>query len=189
MEKQIGFYRSIRVVALVTVLILLVPLVAMQFTNEVAWSVGDFLLMGLLLFTMGVLYVLITRNEFSIAYKVASGLAIGATFLMIWANLAVGLIGAGPNAGNLMYIGVLSIGILFTFLSQFKPIGMARAMYVTALALVLLAVIALLTNMHEYPGSSVNEIVGVNGFFAALFLLSGFLFYYSAKYQHKSVAK
>jgi hypothetical protein len=53
---------------------------------------------------------------------------------------------------------------------------MQRTMYAMVLALVLLTVIALLTNMHEYPGASIKEIIGVNGFFAVLYTISGFLF-------------
>jgi hypothetical protein len=57
MEKQQNFFLTIPGVAVVTGLILLIPLVAMQFTNEVNWSVTDFILMGSLLFGTGTLLV------------------------------------------------------------------------------------------------------------------------------------
>ena len=102
---------------------------------------------------------------------------------MIWANLAVGLIGSGTNPGNLMYFGVVAVGIIGIVLSRFSPGGMERAMYITALMLVLVVGIALFANMDEYPGSSVDEIVGVNGFFATLFTVSGSLFRFAARKQ------
>jgi hypothetical protein len=181
MKAQVKLYRSIIGVALVTALILLVPCVAMQFTDEVNWSATDFIIMGAILFTTGFLYKLITMSSANVAYRVATGLALGAMLFMIWANLGVGLIGSGPNLGNLMYIGVLVVGIIGTILSHLSPAGMERAMYATALAVLLVAAIALLANMHQYPGSSVAEILGVSGLFAMLFTLSGLLFRYAGK--------
>jgi hypothetical protein len=60
---------------------------------------------------------------------------------------------------------------------------MERALYATALTLVLVAIVALLAKMDEYPGSSITEIIGVNGFFAIMFTLSGLLFRYVAMVQ------
>jgi hypothetical protein len=183
MNKQIKFFQSIPGAALVTVLILLIPFVAMQFTDEVNWSPGDFMIMGTLLFGTGVSYVLITRYMVNMVYRAAVGLALGSTLFMIWANLGVGLIGSGPNPGNLMYIGVLAIGIIGTIISRFKPGRMERAMYAMAGSVVMLAAIALLANMDEYPGSSVTEIIDVNGLFTLLFAVSGLLFRYAAFQQ------
>lgn len=188
MEKQIKFYQSIPAVALVTVLILMVPLVAMQFTDEVNWSITDFLAMGGLIFGTGVLFVLVMRLSSNIVYKVAAGLAIGATFFMIWVNLAVGLIGGGPNAGNLMYAAVIVVLLIGIYLSRYTAAGMERAMYMTAGTFVVLTLIALMTKMYEYPESSVIQIVGVNAFFATPFIVSGLLFRYVALEQQNKKA-
>src|SRR4051812_20723011 len=106
MEKQKNLSRSIYWVALVTAAILSIPLLAMLFTNEVNWNVLDFIIMGILIFCTGFSYVLLTRYSPNIIQRAAVALAIGSTFLLIWVNLAVGLIGSGPNAANLMYIGI-----------------------------------------------------------------------------------
>ncbi len=58
---------------------------------------------------------------------------------------------------------------------------MARALFATAFAQMLVAVIALIAGMHQYPGSSVSEILSVNGFFAALFVGSALLFREAAR--------
>ena len=189
MEKQSTYSRSILGVALVTLLILSIPLVAMQFTDEVKWSVVDFILMGTLLFGTGVLFVLVMRLSSNIVYKTALGLAIGATFFMVYVNLAVGLIGGGPHAGNLMYAGVILVLIVGIYLSRFTAAGMERAMYLTAGTFAVLTAIAFLTKMYEYPGSSVMEIVGVNVFFATPFVVSGLLFRYVALEQAKKNEK
>jgi hypothetical protein len=189
MEKRQKFSRSILSVALGTALILSVPLVAQQFTDEVNWSVADFLVMGVLIFSAGLSYVLITRYVTNIVHKAAIVMALGSTFLMIWANLAVGLIGSGPNPGNLMYLGVIAVGLIGTFFSRFTPAGMERTLYAMALAVVLLAIIALATNMQQYAGSSVAEIIGVNGFFTVLFGISGLLFRYVVLLKSQSIEK
>lgn len=178
MQKQKNLSKSILWVAFITALILSIPLVAMQFTNEVNWSVADFIIMGILIFGTGFSYVLLTRSSLNIIHRAAVALAIGSTFLLVWSNLAVGLIGSGPNAANLMYIGIVAIVITGTFLSRFTAKGMERVMFTAAIALVLFAVIQLLAKMYQYSGSSVIEIIGVNAFFATLFAVSGLLFRY-----------
>lgn len=186
MEKPVKFYQSIPAVGIATIVLLMIPLVAMQFTDEVNWSIIDFLIAGALLFGTGVLFVLVLRSTASVVFKCALGLAIGATFLMSWANLAVGLIGAGPNPGNLMYIGVIAILIIGVFASRFNAAGLERAMYATALALVTVTVIALLSGMQDYPQSSVIEILGVNLFFITPYVLSGLLFRYLQQKSQES---
>ena len=181
MEKQTKLYPSLIGVGLVTVLILLVPLVAMQFTSEVDWGPADFLIIGALIFSTGLAYVLLTRGAANTVYRIAAGLALGTTFLLIWANLAVGLIGSGPNAGNLMYMAVVFVAVIGAIRARFKAAGMEFAMYATAAALVVLAGIAISAGMQHYPGSSVSEILGVSGFFAGLFLVAGSLFRYAAR--------
>ena len=49
-------------IALGTAFILLVPLVAMQFTDEVAWDLADFVVAGILLFGAGLAYELIATK-------------------------------------------------------------------------------------------------------------------------------
>jgi hypothetical protein len=178
MKKQISVSQSVLWVALVTAVISFIPLMAMQFTNEVDWSAGDFVIMGILVFTTGFSYVLLIRSSSNIIYRAAVALAVGSTFLLIWANLAVGLIGSGANAANLMYAGIVAIVIIGTFLSRLTAKGMERVMFTAAITLVLIAIIQLLTKMYQYPGSSVIEIIAVNGFFATLFAVAGLLFRY-----------
>lgn len=177
------FLHTIPGAAVITLLILSIPLIAMQFTQEVDWGVGDFIVMGILIFSMAVAYVLLARYAPNFIHRAAIGSAAGTTFLMIWANLAVGLIGAGSHAGNLMYIGVVAVVIIGTYFSRFTAKGMELTMFCAALSILLIAVIALLANMQSYPGSSIAEIISVNAFFALLYCISGLLFRYLALQQ------
>lgn len=177
MKKQMKLYRSLITVILTTLSILTIPWVAMQFTTEVNWSPSDFLIMGILIFSIGVAYVLLNRLSPNWVYRIAVTIALGTTFLMIWANLAVGLIGSGSNAGNIMYAVIVLVMIIGVGISRFSAAGMERTMYAMVSTLIVLTGIALLSGMNRYPGSSSIEIVSVGAFFAALFFLAGLLFH------------
>lgn len=168
--------KNILLIAVIVTLLLMVPLIAMQFTDEVNWSLFDFIIAGTILFSTGLAYELIARKGGTIAYRLALGTALISILFLVWANLAVGLIGAGPNIANLMYIGVVAIGITGVVIGHFTPRGMERTMYSMAISMLLAAGIQLIAGMYNYPQSSVIEILIVNGFFAALFTGSALLF-------------
>ena len=77
-------------IALGAGLILLIPLIAMQFTNEVKWDANDFLVMGLLILGTGSLFVLVSRRV-PRRRRVVIGSIFAAAFVYIWAELAVGI--------------------------------------------------------------------------------------------------
>lgn len=181
MKKQEKIYRSLTGLTVITALLLSVPLVAMQFTSEVSWSIVDFLIMGLLIFCTGLSYIILSRQAPNVIYRIAIGFTIAVTFLMIWANLAVGLIGSGPNAANLMYIGVVCVVVTGISLARFKPAGLVNVMYATILALLLHTAVVLLAGLCRSTGGSVTELLSVNGFFSGLFLISALLFRYATK--------
>jgi hypothetical protein len=182
-DKQKTAYRSARGVALATAFILLVPLLAMQFTDEVAWGVFDFAVAGALLGGTGLIYQLAARKAGNIAYRAAVGVALAAALLLVWMNLAVGVIGEPDDLANMMYVGVLAIGIIGAGIARFRPNGMGRALLATAIAQALVAAIALIAGKHQLPLSSVSEILGLNGLFVALFIGSAWLFRHAARKQ------
>lgn len=77
-------------IALATGLLLLIPLIAMQFSEEVVWDGTDFLVMGVLLFGMGSVFVLLSRRA-PRRNRLFIGFACAALFLYLWAELAVGI--------------------------------------------------------------------------------------------------
>ena len=79
--------------------LLLIPFIAMQFTNEVDWSVSDFAIMGVLLYGTGLLCELVLRKVKSVQNRILICVAIVVAFLLIWAELAVGIFGS-PIAGS-----------------------------------------------------------------------------------------
>jgi len=161
-------------------LLLLLPLFAMQVTDQVVWDVADFAFFGALLVGAGVTYELAARKTGNTAYRAAVGVALAAAFILVWVNLAVGVIGTERDDANLMYGGVLAVGIIGAIIARFQPDGMARALFATALAQALVAVIALLAGLGS-PWSGPGEILILNGFFVALFVGSAWLFRKAAR--------
>jgi hypothetical protein len=86
-------------VVLAAGLILLVPLLAMQFTAEVAWDLLDFAVAGALLVGTGVAYLLFTRKVTQRRHRLVIGLALAVALLLVWMELAVGIFGT-PFAGR-----------------------------------------------------------------------------------------
>jgi peptidoglycan/LPS O-acetylase OafA/YrhL len=114
------------------------------------------------------------------AYRSGFAVAFAAACILIWLSLGVGIIGADGDPANLMYFGVLAVGIIGAIIARFRPHGMARALFATALAQALVAAIAMIAGLG-LPWSGPLEIVLLNGFFIALFAGSGWLFRRAAR--------
>ena len=155
-------------IAFVTAFLLLLPVVAMQFTDEVVWDLADFAVAGVLLFGAGLTYELVARKGGTTAYRAATGIAMATALALVWMNLAVGLIGNEDSPANLMYGGVLAVGLIGAIIARFQPRGMARALFATALAQMLVGVITLIAGL--------GFTLTLNGFFAALWVGSALLF-------------
>jgi peptidoglycan/LPS O-acetylase OafA/YrhL len=100
MKTSKALYRSALRVALGVAAILSLPLVAMQFTDEVVWSLADFVLAGVLLATMGVALELAVRKAGNLV--TALGIAV--------LGVAAGLLGQADDAPGLVLLGLLLIG-------------------------------------------------------------------------------
>jgi hypothetical protein len=173
----------------IAALILLLPLLAMQVTDEVVWSPADFAVAGVLLIGTGLVYRLAATKAGNGAYRAAAGVALGAVFVLVWLVGAVGVIGEEGDRADLMYGGVLAVGVIGGIVVRFRPEGMARVLLAMAGVQALVAVIALSAGKHQVPNSSVLEILGLNGLFVALFIGSAWLFRHAAREQPRADAQ
>ena len=156
-------------------LVLLVPFVAMQVTDEVAWSARDFALMAGLVLGVGVPLELAVRATGNAAYRQAVAVALVGAFLLVWLSLGVGLIGADGDPANVLYGGVLAVGVVGAVLARFRARGMARALAATALAQGAVALGALLAGLG-LPDTGPLKIVVLNGLFVGVWLGAAALF-------------
>ncbi|KAA2285965.1 hypothetical protein [Arenimonas fontis] len=122
------------------VALMLLPAIAMQFTEEVDWDALDFLVAGVMLATVcGLVDLALRRSggmsrDQRLAYRAGAALAALTGFLETWANLAVGFLGEPENPANLIYFGIVGIAVIGALLSRLRPHGLAVAMTVIALA-------------------------------------------------------
>ncbi len=171
--------------ALVTVLFLMIPLLGNTFVDGWNWSPGGFVRFGIIVFVISFTYQLVTRNRNrdAIAYRAAVGIAFLAAFLLMWGNF-VQMADLNPAAA--MYFGVPIVGMIGAAVARLRPNGMARALFVTALAqgLVLSSVLIMLMNRNpqitswtppELRGFAGNAINGL------LFVGSALLFRRAAR--------
>jgi len=80
-------------------LLLIIPFIAMQLTDEVEWSLFDFIIMGTLLLITGLMGEIIFKKVKKYKHRVILYVVVAITFLLIWAELAVGIFGT-PFAGS-----------------------------------------------------------------------------------------
>lgn len=83
--------KSISHVVAATAAVLMLPLVAMQFTSEVDWTASDFVVAGILLMVTGLGFVFASRTVKSAKQRLVVGGAIALAFVYVWAELAVGI--------------------------------------------------------------------------------------------------
>ena len=88
MPSKLLFQRTLMVLSL-----LLIPLVAMQFTDQVDWSFGDFLVMAGLLFSLTMAVAVVRQKAREKTQRIGLIALLLLIFLLIWAELAVGIFG------------------------------------------------------------------------------------------------
>jgi hypothetical protein len=178
--------KSLLPVVLVSTCILTIPAAAMLFRVEGwAWSVADFIVFWTLIAGVILTYQLVTRKAVSGAYRVAAGLALTAGLLLIWVNGALGLIGSEDNPANVLYGGVLLVGLIGAVTVRLEPPGMAWTLYVMAFAQLLAPLVALMVWPGDFsPG--VMPVFGLNGFFVLMFAVSALLFRSAGRRQGRN---
>lgn len=84
-----NFWRRARWIAIAAILVL--PFLAMQWTDEVTWTAADFAVAGILLVGANILYELAARRMADRKYRIIVGSIIVAAVLIIWAEGAIGI--------------------------------------------------------------------------------------------------
>ena len=157
--------------------LLMVPLVMMQFSDDWNWTGEDFLFAAIMIGGALLLYEFAGRASANIAYRAGAALAVAAAFLLIWINLAVGIVGDVDNPTNLgFFLLVLAAGV-GVYAAELRARGMARAMLaVGAVQLLLGALIATAPSTARVEPMGAWGVLAISGFFAALWLISAALF-------------
>jgi hypothetical protein len=167
-------------ILLVPSCIVAIPAVAMAFQAEGwAWSGFDFVAMWVLIAGAVAAYKFVASQVPDRAYRAAAGLAVIAGLVLVWMNGAVGLIGSEDNPANLLYGGVLLVGVAGAVIARLQPLGMAWALWATAAAQLLVPVVAFILWRPDFsPG--VMKVFLLNSGFVLTFAASAQLFRHAA---------
>jgi hypothetical protein len=169
--------------ALTTALILLVPLLGNYFVNGWHWSPGGFVVVGALLFGICFSYQLVTRNRDTVAYRAAVGIALAASLSLMWGSLVQFV---DVNRAAVLYFGVPIVMVIGAAIARLRPIGMALALFATALvqgsALAIALTIMLIHEPHItfWTPPELRGFAG-NGVVLLMFVVSALLFRKAAR--------
>ncbi|MGB1307588.1 MAG: hypothetical protein ACPG6B_01660 [Oceanihabitans sp.] len=83
--------KRILIFSVIVLLILSIPAIAMQFTDEVQWNFGDFVIAAILLLGTGVLLEIAAKVFKTKTLKVTASIGVIVLLILIWAELAVGI--------------------------------------------------------------------------------------------------
>jgi hypothetical protein len=148
-------------------LILAVPAIAMQFSKEIAWGIEDFLVVGALLAAVCGTIELALRTSTSALYRVGVALAAIGGFLLVFVNLAIGIIGDEQNPKNLIFFAIPALGFLGALVGRFKAALLVKL-------LVIMAALQLST-IFMAPAELLRVMIPFTGLFVGLWLLSALL--------------
>src|SRR6476469_5324261 len=115
------------------VVLLTLPFIAMQLQAPgVDWTLGDFIFAGVLFAIIGGLAELGVRLTPNRTYRAGFFLGLLGLFVVIWVNLAVGIVGSEQNPANNLFFGALLVGILGSAIAKLRAKGLSIAMFATA---------------------------------------------------------
>lgn len=158
--------------------LLALPLIAMQFTEEVNWTASDFLFAAVIFTIVGGLFELAARASRNIAYRVANLLTVGGCFLIVWVSMAVGIIGESDDPRNIIYFAIVAMTATGAYVARGTAAGLQRTMQWMAGFMLLVAL------MHMGPARGA---VAFDLFLAALWATAAYLFSTADK-QRRSAA-
>lgn len=162
--------------------LLALPAVAMWLGAEgVNWDAADFTVFGAMLTGTGLAYEFLAGRTGNMAYRAGAALAMATAFMLVWMNIAVGIIGSEANPANLMFAGVLAVLCGGTVIAHFRARGMSRALAATAIAQVVVGIVALAANMGADGPAWPRDVSILTLCYAALWLGSGALFAAAAR--------
>jgi hypothetical protein len=123
-------FHTLRRVALASLALLLLPLIASRLIDGWNWPPQAFLLLYVLFFLTGLSYALITRNQNLWSYKLATALSLAAGFVIAWSTMV--RLSETENRLNLIYFAILALGAAGAALSRLAPRGMSRTLFLMA---------------------------------------------------------
>lgn len=164
--------------------LLITPAIAMRFTDEVQWTIADFLFAGVALIGAGAIAELAVRASGAWSYRIGAGLAVFASVLLLWLNGAVGIIGSEDHPANLLYLGVILAVFVGAVASRFRAGGLSLAMTSAAVLQAVIGVFAVLRGWGEGSENWPRPVIVLSIIFGLIWLASAALFHRAGRAHH-----
>ncbi len=161
--------------------LLITPAIAMQFTDEVQWTIFDFIFAGIVLIGAGVVAELAARASGDWSYRTGAGLAVLAALLLLWINGAVGVIGSEDHPANLLYLAVILSALVGAVASRFRADGVSWAMALAAALQTVIGVVAVLRGWGEGSENWPRPVIVLSIIFGLMWVASAVLFRRAAR--------
>ena len=84
--------KNFLIISSIVAFLLLIPIIAMQYTEEFDWNLMDFVIAGSLLYGLGFMLDMVIRKVNKLSFRILLGICILILFLLLWAELAVGVL-------------------------------------------------------------------------------------------------
>ena len=123
----------------------------MRLTGQGDWTAFDYVAASLLLGGVCIGLELAMRLSAAWTYRLAAIMTVVGGFLMVWANLAVGIIGNEGNPQNLIFYAVLLIGLAGALYTKFEPNGLKWTLRTMAAAQLTVFLIAAFLDWSLLP--------------------------------------
>ena len=149
------------------------------------WDLLDILTFAAMVTALAIIGVSAWRWGGTRAYRFGVAVAAVGAFALAWINGAVGIIGNEENEANLLFFGVLAVGVAGSLIARFRAKGMAIALYATALAQVLVAALAITTRLGASGPAWPRGIMIMTVIFSTFWLVSASLFSKAAKRERR----
>ncbi len=142
------------------------------------WTASDFVIMGIMLGSVGLGIEFLVRRSGSNAFRLGSVAAVLTAFMTVWANLAVGMIGSEDNPYNLYFMAIPLVVFAAAALVRFDA---RRTAWIMAGAAAVQLALALGGMDVDLRGARFSS------FFAFLWLVAATLFWSAAVGERRRV--
>ena len=155
--------------------LLLTPAVMMRVSSGWHWTIGSFVVAGVIIGGVGLLYELAERVSASRAYRAGAGIALVTAFLTVWTTIV------RDDGNGIGFLLLVVTAMIAAFAAWFRPAGMARAMLGVAAMQALVGLgVATAPVTASQPDGPVRALVA-SGVFMLLWLISAMCFRAAAK--------
>lgn len=161
--------------------LLLIPIVMNQISDEWRWELRGFILVGVVIGGVGLLYELAERASGNWGYRAGMAIVLVTPVLTMWTTIV------RDDGDGVGFIMLVLAAIAGAFTAWFRPAGMARAALGLAVMQALLGLLIVTAPSTASQPDGGSRAVAFCSVFTILWLAAAALFYVAAKDSDKRI--